>query len=110
MEEMPLRFPHLGEQIFDSLSNESLQKCKKVARFWHNFIVNEYFDLLEPVSFVFGLKFELGLDFDKNLSKLTKYYFPGVSPQNVKRPPVWKLPSMTQQRLPGGPVEQLREK
>ena len=56
----------------------------------------------------FGL--ELGLEFDKNLSKLTKYYFPGVSPQNVKRPPVWKLPSMTQQRLPGGPVEQLREK
>ena len=38
MEEVILRFPHLGEQIFESLSNEDLIKCKEVGRSWLRFI------------------------------------------------------------------------
>ena len=38
MEEVLLRFPHLGLQIFKTLDNSSLAKCRKVARSWSSFI------------------------------------------------------------------------
>ena len=38
MEEVLLRFEHLGEDIFDSLDNKSLTTCKKVSKMWNNFI------------------------------------------------------------------------
>ena len=43
MEEVILRFPYLGEKIFDSLSNKNLQKSKKVARSWQRFVNNQKF-------------------------------------------------------------------
>ena len=41
MEEILLRFPHLGEQIFQSLDFENLSNCAQVSKFWHDFINNE---------------------------------------------------------------------
>ena len=38
MEEVLLRFPKIGEEIFDSIDEESLENSKKVCRFWKNFI------------------------------------------------------------------------
>ena len=38
MEEVLLRFPHIGEAIFDSLSEETVEKCRKVSKIWKNFI------------------------------------------------------------------------
>ena len=38
MEEVLLRFPHIGEEIFDVLDEESLENCKKVCKIWKNFI------------------------------------------------------------------------
>ena len=38
MEEVLLRFPHIGEEMFDSLDEKSLQKCKKVCKPWKRFI------------------------------------------------------------------------
>ena len=32
MEEIFLRFPHIGEQIFEELSNESFVKCREVSK------------------------------------------------------------------------------
>ena len=43
MEDMLWKFPHIGEGIFKKLSNKNLLKCKKVARTWVYFIVNEKF-------------------------------------------------------------------
>ena len=40
MEELLLRFQHIGEEIFDSLDENSLEKCNKVCRAWKNFISN----------------------------------------------------------------------
>ena len=40
MEEVLLRFQHIGEEIFDSLDEKSLENCKKVCRTWQNFISN----------------------------------------------------------------------
>ena len=37
MEEILLRFLHLGDSIFESLDNKSLVNCKKVSRLWNNF-------------------------------------------------------------------------
>ena len=37
MEEILLRFLHLGDSIFESLDNKSLANCKKVSRLWNNF-------------------------------------------------------------------------
>ena len=38
MEEIILRFPHLGESIFEQLDNESLAKSREVCDFWKNFV------------------------------------------------------------------------
>ena len=38
IEEIFWRFPHIGEQIFDNLKNSSLTKCRRVNKYWQNFI------------------------------------------------------------------------
>ena len=38
LEEISLRFPHLEEQIFAQLDNQSLVKCRKIGRNWANLI------------------------------------------------------------------------
>ena len=43
MEEVLLRFPHLGQKIFKLLSNENLINCKIVCRSWNLFITNGIF-------------------------------------------------------------------
>ena len=41
MDEILLRFPHLGEQIFQSLDLENLSNCWEVSKFWWDFINND---------------------------------------------------------------------
>ena len=43
MEEVNLRFDHLGKQIYDSLDNVSLVKCKEVSSPWKTFVENQKF-------------------------------------------------------------------
>ena len=38
MEEILLRFPHLGEAIVKELSNEDDSKLREVSRTWQNFV------------------------------------------------------------------------
>ena len=41
MEEVLLRFPHLGQKIFDQLDQESLKNCTEVNPSWRKYIVDE---------------------------------------------------------------------
>ena len=41
MEELFLRFPHLAEDIYDKLSNESYVKSREISTDWQNFIDTE---------------------------------------------------------------------
>ena len=43
MEEVLLRFAQLGEDIFDSLDNKNLVKCRKITRTWNSFIEDQKF-------------------------------------------------------------------
>ena len=43
MDEVLLRFPHLGEKTFKKLSNKNLVKCMTVSKTWYHFIQNEKF-------------------------------------------------------------------
>ena len=38
MEQAFLRFPHLSENIFDSLDNKSLADCKEVSKSWYFYL------------------------------------------------------------------------
>ena len=38
IEDMFLRFPHIGEQILEKLEDDSLSKCQKVSKPWKDFI------------------------------------------------------------------------
>ena len=40
---MLLKFPHIGKQFFEELSNENLINSKEVCRTWHDFITSEKF-------------------------------------------------------------------
>ena len=41
MEEVFLRFPHIGEGIVKKLKNEDLTKCRKLGKSWRDFIDNQ---------------------------------------------------------------------
>ena len=43
MEEVYLRFPHLSEDIYGSLSSESLAKCKEVSKYWYQYLDDQKF-------------------------------------------------------------------
>ena len=43
MEEIALRFSHLSENVFNSLDNKSISKCRKVSRFWHHYLDTQKF-------------------------------------------------------------------
>ena len=43
MEVLILRFPHLIENIFDQLNNESLAKCSEASKTWHNYVAKQKF-------------------------------------------------------------------
>ena len=43
MEEVLLRFNHLGVNIFKSLDDESIAKCKKICKTWNGFIEDQEF-------------------------------------------------------------------
>ena len=43
MEDQIFRFPHIAQQIFEQLDNESLANCREADRDWQYFINNENF-------------------------------------------------------------------
>ena len=43
MEDQIFRFPHIAQQIFEQLDNESLANCREADRDWQDFINNEKF-------------------------------------------------------------------
>ena len=43
MEEVLLRFPHLSENIYDSLNHQSLAKCREVSNKWQAFLDKQKF-------------------------------------------------------------------
>ena len=50
MEEVLLRFSHLGERIFDSLDDKSLTKCQNISRTWNHFILDQKFTWVRIVK------------------------------------------------------------
>ena len=42
MEEVLLRFPHIGERIFDLVEDKDLIKCKNVSKTWRELIPEKY--------------------------------------------------------------------
>ena len=43
MEEMLWRFPHIGQEIYQQLNDQSLSECREISQSWQNFINNEKF-------------------------------------------------------------------
>ena len=50
MEVLFLRFTHLGENIFEILSNENLVKCREVARSWNDYLEKQKFLLIRIIK------------------------------------------------------------
>ena len=46
MEEVLLRFPHIGEKIFESLDEKSIDTFRRLCRTWKNFIEDPNHKLL----------------------------------------------------------------
>ena len=43
MEEMLWRFPHIGQEIYQQLNDQSLSECREISQSWQEFINNEKF-------------------------------------------------------------------
>ena len=48
--DMLLRLPHIGAQIFDSVDNSSLLKCKEASRPWYDFINEQKFSWVRMIQ------------------------------------------------------------
>ena len=43
MEQIILRFPHLGQEIFNLLDNNDLEKSREVDKYWNIYIAEQKF-------------------------------------------------------------------
>ena len=61
MEEVLLRFPHLGQNIFKSLTNEDLVQCREICQMWKDFIDVEKFFAIRRIR-AFFMKLPISLE------------------------------------------------
>ena len=52
MEELLLRFSHLGINIFDSLESKDIANCRNVSRTWNSFIEEQKFYWLRIIPII----------------------------------------------------------
>ena len=62
MEEVFLRFPHIGEQVLKQLDNEYLTKCRKISPSWNEFINNQKLPWIRMMK-----KYQCELEFNKKI-------------------------------------------
>ena len=62
MEEILLRFPHIGDQVFKQLDNEDLTKCRKISPSWNEFIDNQKLPWIRMMK-----KYLCELEFNKKI-------------------------------------------
>ena len=73
MEEVNLRFQHIGDQIFGCLDNKSLANCKEVCRSWNDFLDGQKF-----------LHARIILETVKKVHKVEKSWFQVFKKSNTK--------------------------
>ena len=61
MEEVLLRFPHLGQNIFKSLTNQDLAKCREISQMWKHFLDVEKFFAIRKIR-AFFMKLPISLE------------------------------------------------
>ena len=62
MEEVLVRFPHIGDQVFKQLDNEDLIKCRKISPSWNEFINNQKLPWIRMLE-----KYQCELEFNKRI-------------------------------------------
>ena len=62
MEEVLVRFPHIGDQVFKQLDNEDLIKCRKISPSWNEFINNQKLPWIRMLK-----KYQCELEFNKRI-------------------------------------------
>ena len=67
MEEVFLRFPHLSENIFDSLDNKTFAICKEVSTVWYDYLDDKKFVQERKVQMIKKLIKKFQLDFQQSL-------------------------------------------
>ena len=60
MEEVILRFSHLGEKIFTELDNLSLTRCREVSKTWKMFLDQQNFLHVRSIQSHIEKKHEIG--------------------------------------------------
>ena len=98
MEEIILRFPHIGEQIFKLLDDKSLAESREVSRSWQQFINEEKFYYQTIAKMIEEKKQELdklGLRFPPiyylAISGQTGLFFEALEIEKEKNPQIEKV-------------------
>ena len=88
MEEVFLRFPHVGEQIFEQMDNKDLKKCTEAGKHWNGFIsgqkipwirmIHKYVNCSDPWPYFFK---KSNLETIKIIAKTMLKYDPGHFPK-----------------------------
>ena len=88
MEEVLLRFPHIGEQVFEELGDQNLIQCLSVSRNWKN--------LLEDCKFLW-IRMILGISNPEKYYK-SKRILKKSNSQYVKKMQMAALETLTNRR------------
>ena len=91
IEETFLRFPHIGEQIFEQLDDQSLFKCQRVSKPWRDFITENKtlsIELLRKCTLISKARLKKSLrkhDIKsvQNLANFATYKCRNMLPKNV---------------------------
>ena len=60
MEEVFLRFSHLSNEMFISLDNESISKCREVSKVWKKYLDNQRFYEIRKIKAIVGKFHKIG--------------------------------------------------
>ena len=71
MEELILKFPHLSEEIFDCLDNETMFDCKEVSKIWCDYVSEQKFYHIRMIRLTVEKFHELGKAWENVFRKST---------------------------------------
>ena len=60
MEDIFFKFPHLSEQIYDSLSNADITTCKEVDKYWYSYLDEQKFVEIRKIEVIVEQFHKLG--------------------------------------------------
>ena len=93
METLFQRFPHLSEEVFDLVDNQSLAKCQEVSLSWYEYLQKQKFRKIREIKSLIEDFHEVGNNWKKVFKSATTQNIMDLGPA-VDLFYIWEGPSI----------------